>query len=130
MGDPKIKAERKDASRLVKDAAASLKKAADEAGRIAKSTTEGIRGSKEVHEAQAQAGEAVKAIEAAAKAATVAIAAGVAGLSKNEDVRRVASKTVDVAKAAGKVAGDTVKKTATTAGRKAAEVKDKVTDKN
>jgi hypothetical protein len=118
MSDRKVKTELKDASRLVKDAAASLRKAADEAAQIAKTTRDSIRGSKEVHEAQAQAGEAIKAIEAAAKAASTAIAAGVAGLSRSPEMKNIAHKTAGAARTGVEAA-----RAATKAATKAAETR-------
>jgi ABC-type transporter Mla subunit MlaD len=125
MSDRKMKTELKDASRLVKDAAASLRKAADEAAQIAKTTRDSIRGSKEVHEAQAQAGEAIKAIEAAAKAASTAIAAGVAGLSHSPEMKNIAHKTADAARTGVEAArtGVEAARAATKAATKAAETR-------
>src|SRR2546421_353893 len=82
MVDRKLRAEFRDTQKLVKDAAVSLQKAADKAAKIARSTKEEIRRSKEVHEARTQAGEALRAIGAAAKAASSTIAAGATGLTQ------------------------------------------------
>lgn len=126
----KLKSEFRDSQKLVKDAAISLQKAADKAAKIARSTKDEISRSKEVKDARTQAGDALKAIGAAAKVASMAIAAGASGLTQTREVKKAQSKTagaarstVEVAKTATKVAGDTVR---TTARRKAAEVKEKV----
>ena len=124
-----LKSEYRDTQKLVKDAAVSLQKAADKAGKIARSTKDEIRRSKEVKDAKVQAANALKAIGTAAKVASSAIAAGAAGLSQTREVKKAQSKaagaarsTVGVAKTATKVAGDTAR-------RKASEVKEKVAEK-
>jgi hypothetical protein len=124
MVDRKLKADVKDAQKLVMDAAVSLKKAADRAAKIASSTKDDIRKSKELHEAQASAMAAIKAIEAAAKAASLSIAAGVAGLGQAEEVRKVASKTADVARSGVEVAKTATKAAKNVASRKASKAKD------
>ena len=132
--DRKLRAEVRETQKRVKEAALSLQKAADKAAKIAKATKEEIRSSKEVKEVSVKAGEALKAIGAAAKVASSAVAAGASGLGSTREVKKVQSKAADaarsaagVAKSATKVAGETVR---TTARRKAAEVKEKVTDKS
>lgn len=130
MSDRKLKAEVKDTQKLVRDAAVSLKKAADRAAKIASSTRDDIRKSKEIHEAQTSAMAAIKAIEAAAKAASLTIAAGVAGLGQAEEMRKVASKTADVARSSVGVAKTATKAAKNAATRKASKPKDEPAEKS
>lgn len=133
MADPKLKSELKETQKHLRDAISSLKKAADRAGHIARATGDELRHSKEFQDAHVQAGDAIKAMEAAAKAATRVLAAGAVGISQSDEMKKVAAKTagvarstVEVARTAGKAASGAVRSGAATAGRKAAEVKDKV----
>jgi hypothetical protein len=129
MVDRKLRSEFQQTQKLVKDAAVSLQKAADKAAKIAKATKEEIGRSKEVHEARSKAGDALKAIGAAAKAASATIAAGASGVTQAKEVKKAASKTADAARAAGEVTKTATKVAGETARRKAAVVKDKVTEK-
>lgn len=130
MVDRKLKAEVKDTQKLVMEAAVSLRKAADRAAKIASSTKDDIRKSKELHEAQASATAAIKAIEAAAKAASLTIAAGVAGLTHAEEMRKVASRTADAARSGVEVAKTATKVAKKAASRKPSKVKEAVVDKS
>jgi len=132
MVDPKLKSELKETQKHLRDAVSSLRKAADRAGHIAKATGDEFRHSQEFQDAHTQAGDAIKAMESAAKAATRVLAAGAAGISKSDEVKKVAAKTavvarstVEVAKSAGKAASGAVRSSAASAGRKAAEAKEK-----
>lgn len=134
MAKRKLRKEYEEAQKLVKEAAVSLRKAADRAARVARTTGRQIGRSKEVAEARKQARQALKAIAAAGKVALETTARGAKSLRDTKEVkrasvstRRAAKSTVRATKTASRSAGAAAKKSAATARRKASAARKKRT---
>lgn len=127
----KVRKDFKETQKVVKDAATALRKAADRASKVAKTTGNQISRSKEVKDARKEAQLALKAISAVAKVAWEAAAAGAKSLGDSKEVKRAKAKTSTAAKSTVKTARkatSTASKTAAKSARsKASAAKKKVT---
>lgn len=133
MSPKNPKKELADTQKLVKDAAAALRKAADRAAKVAKSTGSDIARAKEMKEARRKARGAFKAIAAAARVASDAVAKGVDKLGDSKEVKKAAGTTkkaassaVKAARAATGAAASKAKSTARGAKKKARSTAKKV----
>jgi hypothetical protein len=122
MANRRLRREFADTQKLVKDAAASLRKAADRAAKVARSTGRDIGKSKEMRDARKQARLALSAMAAAAKVAFDTASKGARSLRETREVKKATSRTrkaarstVKTTKTATKAAGSRAKRAARSA---------------
>lgn len=102
MANRRLRKEYAETQSMVKDAATSLRKAADRAAKVARVTGGKIGRSKEVRDARKQGAEALRAIAAAAKVVFESAAAGAKTLRSSKEVKKAGTKTRQAARSTAK----------------------------